>query len=70
MGKNVIIFGVDVSSSVHIENKKKDIVIIGIGSTQGLDNTTLTAEAQYAINFSSLNKNFCLSLRYNMSNSF
>ena len=49
LGKNVIIFGVDINSSVHIDIKGKDIVIFGKGSTQGLDDTTLTAEAQYSI---------------------
>ena len=34
VGENVIIFGVDMSSSVHIDNKKKDIFILGIGPTQ------------------------------------
>ena len=52
MGKNVIIFGADMSSSVDINNKRKDILILGEGSTQGLDDTTLTAETQYQINFS------------------
>ena len=28
-GKNVIIFGADVSSSIHIDNKNKDILILG-----------------------------------------
>ena len=32
--KNVIIFGVDMSSSVHVDNKKKDILILGEGPTQ------------------------------------
>ena len=36
VGKNVIIFGVDMSSSGHIDNKKKDILILGIGPAQGL----------------------------------
>ena len=76
MGKNVIIFGVDISSSVHIDNKKKDILvmnildILGKGSTQGLDDTALTEEAQYSINFSRSNTKFCLSLHYNGSNRF
>ena len=39
------------SSSVHIKNKKKDILILGEGPTQRLDDTMLTAEAQYSINF-------------------
>ena len=40
------------SSSVHIDNKKKDILIPGKGPAQEVDDTTLTAEAQYLINFS------------------
>ena len=51
MSKNVIIFGVDLSSSVHINNKGKDILILGIGPTQGLDDATLAAEAQYSVDF-------------------
>ena len=46
--KNVIIFGADMSSYVHVDNKGKDILILGEGPTQGLDDTTLTVEA---INF-------------------
>ena len=49
--KNVIIFGADMSSSVHVDNKGKDIVILGEGPIQGLDDTTLTAEARYTFNF-------------------
>ena len=70
MGKKVIIFGVDMSSSVHIDNKKKDILILDKGATQGLDDTTLTAEAHYSVNFSRSNKKFYLRLHYNGSNSF
>ena len=58
------------SSSVHIDNKGKDILILGIGQTQGLDDTTLTVKAQYSINFSRSNRKFCLRLHYNGSNSF
>ena len=47
VGKNVIVFGADMSSSVHIDNKKKDILILGKSPTKGLDDTTLIAEAQY-----------------------
>ena len=70
MGKNVIIFGADTSSSVHVDNKNKDILIFGEGPTQGLDNTTLTAEAKYPINFTKSGKRFVLSLHYNGSKSF
>ena len=62
VGKNVIIFGVDMSSSVHIDYKKKDILILGFGPTHGLDHTILTAEAQYSINFSRWNRKICSAL--------
>ena len=39
------------NSSVHIDNKQKDIFILGEGPTQGLYDTTLTAETKYPINF-------------------
>ena len=32
-GENVIIFGVDICSPVHVDNKKKDISILGKGPT-------------------------------------
>ena len=38
--KNVIIFGANISSPIHID-KGKYILIIGEGSTQGLEDTTL-----------------------------
>ena len=68
-GKNVIMFGVDMSSSAHVENKKKDILILAEGLTQGLDDTTLTVETKYPINFTEHNKKLCLSLHYNRANS-
>ena len=43
-GKNVIIFGVDMSFSVHVYNKKKDILILVEGPTQALYEITMTAE--------------------------
>ena len=52
------------SSSVHTDNKKKDILILGLGPTQGLVDTTLTAEAQYLINFSKPSRKFCLRLHW------
>ena len=58
------------SLSLHIDNKKKDILVLGTGPTQRLDNTMLSAEAQYLIDFSRPNKKFCLTLHYNISHSF
>ena len=70
VGKNVIIFWVNMSSSVQISNKKKYILILVYGSTHVLDDSTLTAEAQYSISFSRSNRTFCLSLHYNGRSSF
>ena len=44
--QNVLIFGADMSTSIHIDNKKKDILVLGRGPTQGLE-STLTAEKMY-----------------------
>ena len=45
------------SFSAHIDNKKKDILVLGIGPTQGLEHT-LTAEKMYSINFTVTKINF------------
>ena len=68
-GKNVVIFGADMSFSVHVDSKKKGILIIGEGFTEGLEDTTLTAEKKYSINFTEHNKKFFLSLHYDVANS-
>ena len=57
IGRNVIIFWVDTSSSSHIDNKKKDILILRKGPTQGLEHT-LTAEKLYSVNFTKKYKIF------------
>ena len=66
IGKNVIIFGVDMSSSAKIDNRKKDI---RKGPRQGLRHT-LSAEKLYSINFTKTNTKLCLSLHYNGANSY
>ena len=58
------------SSSVHANNRVKKILILGEGITQGLDDTTLTAEKMYSINFTVSRKILCLSLHYNGANSY
>ena len=56
-------------SSVHVDNKKKYILILGKGPTQRLEHT-LAAEKMYSNNFTEHNKKFCLSLHYNGANSY
>ena len=69
LGRNVIIFGVDMSSSTKIDNRKKDILILGKGPTQWLEHT-LSVEKMYSINFRVTGKKFCLSLHYNGANRY
>ena len=69
-GKNVIIFGADISSPTKIDNKKKDILILGFGPAHGLGEHSLTAEKIYSINFTKPNTRFSLSLHYNGANSY
>ena len=51
IGKNVVVFRVDMSSSVHIDNENKDLLILGEGPTQGFYDNTLTVAAKYPKNF-------------------
>ena len=60
------------SSSVHIDNKKTDILVLGKGPTQWLEHT-LTAEKMYSINFTVTKVKFCdksESLHYNGANGY
>ena len=68
-GRNVLIFGVDMSSSAHIENKKKDILVLGKGPTEGLEHM-LTVEKKYSINFTVMRKKFYLCLHCIEANSY
>ena len=58
------------NSSIHVDNKGKDILILGKGPTQGLGDHSLTTEKMYSINFSKDNIKFCLILHYNGANSY
>ena len=70
MARNIIIFGVDLSNSVHATNKTRNILILSHGLTQKVNNTTIYAEKMYSPNFSAENKIFCLSLHYNGDDSY
>ena len=68
LGQNILNFGADMSSSTHIDNKKKSILVLGKGPTQRLQHT-LTAEKINSIYFTLTKKKSCLSLHYNGVNS-
>ena len=58
------------NSSIHVDNKGKDILILGKEPTQELGENSLTAEKMHSINFSKDNLKFCLSLHYNRANNY
>ena len=58
------------SSSTHIDNKGKEILILGVGPTQGLGEHWLTTKKMYSINLTNTNIQFCLNLPYNGANSY
>ena len=66
-GKNFIILRASISFSILVDNKKK--LNLGKGPSQGLEHT-LIAEKMYLINFTVTKNKFCLSLHYNVSNSY
>ena len=70
LARNVIIFGVDMSRSVHASNKTQNILVLGKAFVQKINNTTIYAEKMYLLNFSVENKIFVLSLHYNGDNSY
>ena len=67
--QNLWIFGADMSSSVHIDYKKKYILVLRKGPIQGLEHA-LTAKKMYSLSFTATKKKICLSLRYNGANSY
>ena len=69
-GQNIIYFGADMNSSIHIDSKGKDILILERGLTQELGEHSSTAEKIYSIDFTLTKKKFCLSLHYNGAKSY
>ena len=68
-GRNIIIFGVDMSSFTKFDNRKKNILILGKGPAQRLEHK-LFAEKMYSVNFTEHDNKFSLSLHYNRSDSY
>ena len=67
--RNVLIFGADMSFSVHA-TRANHIYLMGAGLTQGIDDTKIYAEKNFYRNFTDFGKKFVLSLHYNGDNSY
>ena len=68
--RNVIIFGVDNSSSSHSDNRKNNFLTLGEDPTYGINGSFGSTEKKFSINFAKTNTKFCLSLLYNADNSY
>ena len=68
--RNDLIFGVDMSFSVHATNRANHIYLMGTGLTQGIHDTTIYAEKNFYRNFIDPGKEFVLSLHYNGDDSY
>ena len=70
LGKYAIVFGTDVCSSSHANNKTRSILVLGRDFIQGLDGTTIYAEKMYSTSFIVASKKCCLNLPYNGDNRY
>ena len=68
--KNVIIFGVDMSFSIHMTNRANNIYVMGKDFIQGINDTTIYAEKLFHNNFTESRVKFVLSLHYNGDNNY
>ena len=68
--RNVIIFGVDMSSSIHATNRANNIYVMGKEFILGINDTTIYAEKLFHNNFTELGEKTVLSLHYNGDNSY
>ena len=68
--RNVLIFGADMSFSVHKTNRANHIYVMGTGLSKAIHDTTLYAEKDFYRNFTDPGKIFMLSLHYNGDGSY
>ena len=66
---NVIIFGVD-SSSSSLDNRKNNFLILSVSPTFGINEKSGLSEKTFSINFTKSNTKLYLSLHYNYDNSY
>ena len=69
-GKDIIIFGADMSFSIDANNRANNIYMPGDFLVQGVNGTSIYAEKIYSKNFTEPGKKFVLSLHYNSCNSY
>ena len=68
--RNVLIFGADMSFSLHATNRANHIYLMGTGLTQGINDTKIYAEKNFYRNSTDFGKKFVLSLHCNGDSSY
>ena len=68
--RTVLIFGADMSFSIHKTNRENNIYVMGDLFIQGINDTTIYAEKIFYRNFTDPGKKFMLSLHYNGGDSY
>ena len=68
--RNVLNFGVDMSFSVHANNRANNIYVTGEALVQGINDTTIYTGKNFYRNFTDPGKKFVLSSHYNGDNSY
>ena len=68
--RNVLIFGADMSFSVHATNRANHIYVMGTDFVQGINGTKIYTEKSFYRNFTDPGKKFVLTLHYNGNNSY
>ena len=70
LGNNAIIFGADMTSSIHSYNRANNILVLDKDFIQGINGTTIYAEKMYSVNLSATRLKLVLSLHYNGDNRY
>ena len=68
--RNVLIFGADMSFSIHATNRANHIYVMDDGFAQGIHDTTIYAVKNFYRNFTDPGKTFVLSVHYNSDESY
>ena len=65
IARNLIMFGVDNSSSSHADNCKNNFLVLGEGATFAINRRFGSPDIKFSINFSKGSRKFFLSFHYN-----
>ena len=68
LARNIVIFGAEISWLFHADNLKNKFLVLGEGSTYGVNGRFGSPEKKFSVNFTKANTKFGLNLNYNGDN--